>query len=333
MSLSEFELIERLTRGLPTSDRTVLGAGDDCAILRGPGGADLLVTSDLLVEGVHFRRDTMPWPAVGAKALTCGLSDVAAMGGTPKWAVVSLALPAETAPADTDALYQGLADQARRYRVDVVGGDTARSMQGITLDVTVIGTVSAGMALRRSGAEAGDAILVTGRVGDAAAGLDVLLHGEPAAEATRSLVHAHQWPAPRSDVGMQLLLLGTVGACIDLSDGLAGDLRHVCNANDLGAVVYEEAVPMSDAMCAYAKTRHRDPLEWALGGGEDYELLFTMRRRAAEALVEQWGTSGPAALTIVGEMQAGPPEVHLRRRSGVSEPMPVAGFDHFQLRA
>lgn len=333
MKLTEFQLIERLTRGLPVSERTVLGVGDDCAILRGSGGSEFLVTSDMLVEDVHFRRDTLPWPALGAKALTCGLSDVAAMGGRAQWAVTSLAVPDDVSERDVEALYQGLADQARRYHVDIVGGDTVRSPRGVAIDVTVIGRVGAGLALRRSGARAGEAVLLTGRVGEAAAGLDVLLHGDPERPDTRSLVLAHQWPTPRRDVGVELPMLGTVGACIDVSDGLAGDLGHVCAASGLGAVVYEEAIPMSDAMQAYAHTRRREPLDWALGGGEDYELLFTMPERAGRALVERWGSDGPAAVRIVGEMRAGAPEVWLRRRSGVTEPMPAAGFDHFRTGA
>lgn len=327
---NEIELIERLTRGLPLSERTVLGAGDDCAILRGSGGSDLLVTSDILVEDVHFRRDTIPWPALGAKALTCGLSDVAAMGGTPQWAVVSLALPEDVTTADADALYHGLADQARRYHVDVVGGDTSRSPRGVVIDVTVIGHVSVGLALRRSAARAGDAILATGQLGDSAAGLDVLLHADPDEATVQSLVRAHRWPTPRCELGASLPLFGTVGACIDVSDGLATDLLHVCRASGLSALVYEEAVPMSDAMRAWATARRREPLEWALGGGEDYELLFTMPMLAARPFVEQGMAASSVPLTIVGEMRPGPPLVELRRRGGVTEAMPVRGFDHFR---
>lgn len=328
--LGEFELIARVTRGLATSAQTVLGVGDDCAILRGSGGSDLLVTCDMLVEGVHFRQDTLSWAAVGAKALTCGLSDVAAMGGRPQWALISLGIPQGFPPEAADALYHGLADQARRHHVDVVGGDTVRVLGGVTVDVTVIGAVGVGLALRRSAARAGDAILVTGRLGSAAAGLDVLLHGDPTRAETLALVGAHQWPIPRCDVGAQLPLLGTVGACIDLSDGLAGDLRHVCVASGLGAIVFEEMLPATEALMAHAQARRRDPLEWILGGGEDYELLFTMPARAAAAFLQQWDGIGQVPITRIGEMRAGPPEVSLRRASGVTEPMPVGGWDHLR---
>ena len=325
----EFALIRQLTESLPVSGATLLGVGDDCAILRGTGGSDWLVTTDMLVEDVHFRRDTISWPALGAKALTCGLSDVAAMGGSGRWAVVNLGVPKNFSDADAGAMYEGLCDQARRYRVDIVGGDTVCAPHGVVIGVTLIGVVDAGMALRRSAAEPGDAIVVTGRLGDAAAGLDVLLAGDPDAEETRGLVGAHQWPVPRCEVGVALTQLGTVHACIDLSDGLAGDLHHVCAASEVGAVVDEAALPLSAALQAYAAQRRRDPLDWALGGGEDYELLFTMPARAAAKLGESWSAPAPVPLTVIGAIEAGPPGVRLRRRSGAVEPMPASGFDHF----
>jgi len=332
MAPNEFELIEHLTRALTTGQRTLVGPGDDCAVLKGTSGSDLLVTCDMLVEGVHFRRDTIGWNALGAKALTCGLSDVAAMGGTPRWATVSLGLPPGFDEREALALYDGLADQARRFQVDIVGGDTVATHDGVVLDVTVIGDVPVGLAFLRRAAQPGDAIVVTGTLGDAAGGLDVLLHGDPSAAETRRLVAAHQAPTPRLDVAQHLIASHLVRACIDLSDGLAGDLKHVCEASGVSAVVFEEAIPMSPAMRAYAKPRGVDPLAWALGGGEDYELAFTLPEAVARRLIGDWNLRGSVGMTIVGAIEDGPPAVKLRRSGGVTEPMPYGGYDHFAER-
>lgn len=327
--LGEFELIRRLTADLPASAQTVLGVGDDCAILRGSAGDDLLVTTDTMVEDVHFRRGTLSWSALGAKALTTGLSDVAAMGGTARWAVVSLALPDDLSSTDAAVIYDGLRDQARRYAVDVVGGDVVASPRGVTVTVTVLGVAPLGLALRRSAAEPGDAVLVSGRLGDSAAGLHALQHGAGDDPALRSLVGAHQWPIPRCELGVHLLHLGTVHACIDLSDGLAGDLRHICEASGVSAVIEESALPLSRAAEEYGGRIGHDPVDWALHGGEDYELCFTMPERAARALTGEWNAGGTVPVTTVGAIEAGPAAVRLRRRSGAVEPLATGGYDHF----
>lgn len=273
--MGEFDLIAMIRRGVRGAGPGVaLGIGDDAALLRLPARAELVATTDVLIEGVHFPCGTDA-SRVGWKALAVNLSDLAAMGAVPAWVLLALALPRADARW-VRAFAKGFAALARQHRVALVGGDTTRGPLSIT--VTALGLVPSGHALRREGARAGDAIYVSGTPGDAAAGLAIVqrrLRGA-AAGASRALRARLDRPVPR--VALGVALRGIARAAIDVSDGLVQDLGHVLRASGVGAVIEADAVPASAALRkAVADQRRRRELQ--LAGGDDYELLFTVPRR------------------------------------------------------
>ena len=309
----ECELIAAFTRALPLSGEGVLlGPGDDAALLRPPRGQELVATVDAVVEGVHFDARFTPGD-IGWKALAVNLSDLAAMGARPLWALVALAVPPGTPRTRLQGVARGLAACARRHRLAVVGGNVTRAVQ-LSLTVTVIGAVPPGRALRRDGARPGDLVLVSGTLGDAALGLR---RGAPAALARRQ-----RRPVPRLALG--LALRGVASAAIDLSDGLAQDLGHLCLASGAGATLFAARLPRSRAGRSAAAAL-ADPLGPALRGGEDYELCVTVPPGRLGAAARAAVRAG-VALTLVGEVT---------RRRGVrvigpdGRPIEAGpGFDH-----
>ena len=324
MPLGEFELIDRYFRaaGALRAD-VVLGVGDDGALLRPPAEHDLVAVSDTLVEGVHFPKNSPP-QSIGHRALAVNLSDIAAMGATPAWALLSLTLPNNDEPWIA-AFARGFSALAVQHEVALVGGDTTRGP--LTIGVQVLGVVPRGKGLRRAGAQVGDRVFVSGTPGDAAAGLEVvrgaLVPGKentPRGAAAREELRARfEYPTPRLALGR--LLLELASACIDVSDGLAGDLAKLATASGCGARIDLARLRPSAALAAAA-----DPAQarqWMLSGGDDYELLFTISPQNVskfEALriegVQEIGVLVPGAGVELCE--AG-------RRIGMAD----AGFDHF----
>jgi thiamine-monophosphate kinase len=261
--LQEKALINRIRRlAGPRAGAVRVGIGDDCAVLRLPSGHEVLVTTDFSMEGVHFRRDWHPADSVGHRTLTRGLSDIAAMGGTPSAAFLSLALPQRLPQRWVDGFFSGFGRLARKFKVHLAGGDVAESPAGILADVMVIGSAPAGKAIRRFGARAGDYIYVTGQLGASAAVLEKL-RIETKLRASAAVAAPHFYPQPRVGVGQVLLRNKLASAAIDVSDGLSTDLSHICEQSGVGAVVYGVSLPLGGT------------LQQALHGGEDYELLFT----------------------------------------------------------
>jgi thiamine-monophosphate kinase len=306
----------------------LVGIGDDAAAIAW-GGETLLLTTDALLEDVHFRRSTATLRDIGAKAIAVNVSDIAAMGGEPCYALLTLALPPSLPVADVDELYAGIHDMARRHGVAVVGGDTCAAPGGVVLSVTLVGRV-AGAPLRRSGARPGDAILVTGTLGASAAGLALLEQGPGALSpaAAEAGVEAHRLPTPRVAEGRLIRASGGATAMIDVSDGLVTDLGHIAAESGVGARIDVDALPLSAATRAVALALGRDPLRWALSGGEDYELLFTaVADRAgdvARAVAEGTGTP----VHRIGEVR--PPGEGVRFLDRGGRPHAVEpGFDHF----
>jgi thiamine-monophosphate kinase len=264
MPIPEIKLIARI-RGMsgklaPGSGRGVVvqGIGDDCAVLRLAAGSDTLVTTDLCIEGVHFRRDWYQPSFIGRQCLTRGLSDVAAMGGVPVAAFLSLALPPKLPQAWADGFLAGLLELAGEHKVVLAGGDVSTSREGVVADIIVVGRVPAGKAILRSGAKPGDALYVTGMLGVAAARVAAFRAGKKREAASAP-------PTARVKLGQELL--GVASAMIDTSDGLSTDLEHLCSESGCGAIVYAPALPAPAG------------LDFALHGGEDYELLFTAPAR------------------------------------------------------
>lgn len=315
--MDEFDLIRRFFRRPAIRSQTRLSVGDDAALLDPPPGQVLAATVDTMVAGVHFFPDADP-AALGHKLLAVNLSDLAAMGAEPAWALLALTLP-EADPDWLGAFAEGLFALAGRYRVDLVGGDTTRGP--LTLSLQVLGWVPEGQALRRCGARPGDGIYVSGTLGDAALGLKMLrgeLHWRDEMAVGRLLR-----PQPR--VALGLALRGLAHACIDVSDGLAADLGHVLSASGVGAVLEWESLPLSAAVRRYVV----ETGDWRLplSGGDDYELCFTLPEAAAPAL-QQRLPAGAVAWHRIGTIQK---EQGLRiNKGGKAIPLPPAGYRHFE---
>jgi thiamine-monophosphate kinase len=309
--MNEFELIGRLTRSLPVNKSVVAGAGDDCAVLDvGLSDRFLLFKSDAVVEGVHFTAETPP-EKVGHKALGRCLSDVAAMAGKPVAALITLGLPANFKSEFIEAIYSGMNALARRHEVAIVGGETTSNPERMLISVALLGTVPRGKAVLRSGAEAGDAIFVTGELGGSLAGRH--LEFEPRLAEARWLVGQF-----------------SIHAMLDLSDGLAGDLRHILKASRVGAELLADAIPVSPQARRAAKghSAAKPPLLAALTDGEDFELLFTVASRDAVPLLDAWKKQFPALrLSCIGKITAGE-GITIHDKNG-ARPLTAHGFVHF----
>jgi thiamine-monophosphate kinase len=326
--LREPELIELLTRGLLRDPEGVLrGVGDDCAVLDAGGGRAWLVTVDQQVEGIHFLAGTTTPEDVGHKALAVSLSDIAAMGGRPRHAFLTLALPGERHREFAAGFRTGFAALAERFAVNLLGGDVARARDGSLATVTVIGEVEPGAVLYRSGAAVGERIYVTGRLGLAAAGLERLrAHGRP--ESLGPLERAQLRPEPRVEEGRFLAASGSVTACIDLSDGLAADLTRLAAASGLGARLEESLLSLDEALVAHCKGDAERAIAHALVGGEDYELCFSVRAGAEAQLERDFRRRFATALQAIGAMAPREEGVFRLRRDGSLAPL-AGGFDHF----
>lgn len=328
--LAERTLIRRIREStLPTAD-VLVGIGDDCAVLEPTAGRRLLATTDLLLEDIHFRRRYAEPADVGWKALAVNLSDIAAMGGRPRWALVALACPHDTTLDEVEAFYEGARDLAGRHAVTIVGGDTTASPAGWLVNVTLLG--EAASPVLRSGAGAGDVVAVTGPLGRSAAGLAILEPANAPADidvaALTDVTSAHLRPVPRVAEGQWLGAAGGVRAMIDLSDGLATDLAHIAEESGVHCRVEIERVPISPACLEVARALGADARAWATGGGEDYELLLTCDAGAFDRLNDGLARATGTRLHAIGRV-AGP-------GSGVSfvdahgqELVAEAGFEHF----
>ncbi len=309
--MNEFDLISRLTRSLPTSEAVVVGAGDDCAVLDfGLPDRLLLFKTDAVVEGIHFTAATEP-QKIGRKALARCLSDIAAMAGTPGAALVTIALPRNFDPGFVEEVYAGMNELARRHGVAVVGGETTTNPGGMLLSVALLGFVPRGKGVLRSGAKAGDAIFVTGELGGSLSGKH--LEFEPRLAEARWLAQHFQ-----------------VHAMIDISDGLAGDLRHILTASRVGAELRSPSIPISREarLAAKAGSAAKPALLAALTDGEDFELLFTVTARDAVPLLDAWRKQFPQVpLTCIGKIREGD-GVIIRDKHG-ARPLNVHGYAHF----
>lgn len=331
--LGEFGLIARLTHELASRADVVLGVGDDAALLD-PGPDTLIAaTCDAQVEGRHFLRDLATPEEIGHKALAVNLSDIAAMGAEPLWALVSLLLPPTLDVAVLDGIYAGMNALARRYGVAIVGGNVSGTDGPLVLDVTLLGRVRRGHEVRRSGAQPGDRLLVTGTLGAAAAGVLALVSAAsaspvpPAAlERARAAMAA---PTPRVAEGRALAGTDLVTAMLDISDGLAADLGHLCTVSGVGAAIEAGMLPIDDAVRQIASAYGRDPVALALAGGEDYQLLFSVRQDGVEAAMAAVAAVGGTAHEV-GFVTAAESGLRLRLPDGSEQPLAPVGWDHLR---
>jgi thiamine-monophosphate kinase len=321
LPLSEAKLIERIRRSSRSGRAVALGIGDDCAVLCVSARHEVLVTTDLSIEGTHFRRDWHPARSVGHRCLTRGLSDIAAMGGEPRAAFLSLALPGELEQEWVDEFLAGLQALARRFKVVLAGGDVAQAPL-IAADIVVTGEVPAGTALLRSGARPGDSICVSGEVGRSAAVLQALRGGQKISAGDRE-ARAHFFPEPRIEVGRYLRRHKLATAAIDISDGLSTDLAHICEASSVGAVLHEHSIPRSvwPAESGYQSSA----LHLALHGGDDYELLFTARP-AAKIPARIGNTNVRRIGEIINDRAR---RIFLMDSHGQRKPLTPGGWQHF----
>lgn len=332
--IGEFKLIEILAemvkqardKEAPSWQNLIMGIGDDTAVWRGDTSTQL-ATVDSFVQGVHFTTDIFPWEEVGWKALAVNLSDIAAMGGSPRYALVALSLPGDTDVEDVMALYRGMLDLAKQSGVAIAGGNIS-SAPVVVIDVTVFGNAEgkSGQVLTRSAARPGDVVAVTGYPGTASAGFEVLKN-QPGLDpgVTSFLTRAFLHPVPRLVEG-RVLLRENVRAAIDISDGLVADLRHICQMSKVGARVNVDSVPIHPLVKSSFKDRS---LVLALSGGEDYELLFTARRD----IVEKVKAKVSCPVTVIGEVtkeNAG--EVVLVGQKGETVVPEGMGWDHFKVK-
>lgn len=345
---SEFDFISRIKQRAEAAradktDGLVYGIGDDAAVLTGRGGRDSVITADLLVEDIDFRRSSLP-SDIGYKALAVSLSDIAAMGARPLWTLLSLGLPQDIWDSPFAAgLSEGFLSAAREFGVTLIGGDMSRTPERIVIDSIVIGETGRGRAVLRAGARAGDHIFVTGTLGAAAAGLKLLERADRSRtraararllsgleELTRRQTH----PTPRVECGALLGERRLASAMIDLSDGLSSDLAHLCERSGVGALIEASRIPVApllkqaDAinLDQFMRVLKDDAFALALHGGEDFELLFTVGPRAAARLPKRLGG---ARLTRIGEVRDASDGIKLSR-DGRAEILQPSGFDHFK---
>src|SRR5215207_4268215 len=285
---SEFDFVNALrARVASTSQSLITGIGDDAAVFRNTAGKETVITADLLVEDIDFRRTTTPPYLLGHKALAVSLSDIAAMGSRPLWSLISIGVPDDIWQTDfVERLYDGLLDLANRYGVQLIGGDTSRTKDNIVIDSIVTGECTAGTSVMRSGANPGDQIFVTGSLGAAAAGLRLIERGAHLAEQnlgdddSQKLDHVllrQLRPEPRVGWGIVLGEERLATSMIDLSDGLSSDLNRLCSAGGVGALIDSSLLPIDEQVTELCGRRALDPLQLALHGGEDLELLLTIK--------------------------------------------------------
>jgi thiamine-monophosphate kinase len=325
--LGEFGLIQRIRRAIPAGRGVRIGIGDDAAWVDHPAGSSL-VTADLLIENIHFNLKWITLYELGYKSLAVNLSDIAAMGGTPAYAILSVGIPNNFDSNKIDEFYRGVRALARKSQVAIVGGDTSIASL-LIVSVCAIGHPPR-RPIRRSGAKVGDDIYVTGTLGDAALGLKVLQDGQRPfkRQMFSKLVARHHRPTPRISAGALLAKEGLATAMIDVSDGLMQDLGHVCRASVTGAVIFNDGLPLSPA---YRAVAGKDGTIHALSGGDDYELLFCARRKN-RLRIEKLPSRLQLRITRIGTCVAADRGIQVVDSLGKSIPIRAGGHDHFKQR-
>jgi thiamine-monophosphate kinase len=331
-SLTESQLVERISRLLPPPpDWLAVGIGDDAAVVAAARNRLEVLTIDAIVEGVHFDRCFTPADAIGHRALAVNLSDLAAMGAEPRLALLSLALPSDFPCADFDAMVAAIAALARRHAMHLVGGNLTRSPGPLMADVMAAGSVKPRQALTRGGARPGDELYVTGSLGAAAAGLEMLKapaqsEGGSATRPSTVCTERYLYPDPRVRMGMLLARNRAATACIDLSDGLGDGVRRLTDASQVGAVIDAAALPIEPDARDWFARRDADPVHAAIAGGDDYELLFAVGPRLRGRMMAA-ARHGGAPLTRIGVCTED--RTVVLRTPGGDAPFP-GGYTHFR---
>ncbi|MDI6689983.1 MAG: thiamine-phosphate kinase [Actinomycetota bacterium] len=329
--IGEFGLIRRISKMAAVKDkRIIVPIGDDAAVVTSDPNLLLILTSDILVEGVHFKLDTTSPNELGYKAMAINISDIAAMAGIPRFALVSMGLKPKTSVEFAEAIYRGMMKAIRKYHLTLVGGDTTEAPH-ITLSVTIIGEVEPAYLRRRSEATIGDKILVTGRLGASKAGLELLLNPQfkGSFRYEKSLRRAHLVPIPRV-VEARIASKHGAHAMEDISDGLASEINHICEESRVGARILAYRIPVAKGVREIALALGKKPLDFALYGGEDYEIVFTAPPSKAEeiknCLLGETGT----LVTEVGEIVDRKEGICLVNKEGKVSQLTTFGYEHFK---
>jgi thiamine-monophosphate kinase len=325
--IGEFGLINRVRKWMSSSAPALLqGIGDDVAVME-MGTRALLATTDTLIEDIHFERSWMDPNRLGKKSLAVNLSDIAAMGGTPRYFLVSLGLPKDLPLSYISRFYLGLKATAKRYRVDLVGGNTSLS-EKMMITICLLGEGRKKELLFRNGARVGDEIFVSGTLGDSALGLKILqekgLRGNP-----RPLLERHLSPCPRVELGQAIARHRCATAMIDISDGLLSDTRHIMEESNVGAMIWEDRIPLSPSYRRASAMYSKNPVHMALSGGEDYELLFTAPPQKREK-ISSLSRSLRIPITCVGKILPKAKKLTIVREDGKTYVPSRFGFDHFK---
>ncbi|MGB3398805.1 MAG: thiamine-phosphate kinase [Candidatus Deferrimicrobiaceae bacterium] len=331
--IGEFSLIDRIGKLLPAARAKdlLIGIGDDTAVIRMDKRRALLVTCDIQVEGRHFQFDRITPYQLGRRAMAVNVSDIASMGGKPTFALVSLGLPGAFPVASYDRLFEGMRDELQRYGARIVGGNLARTEDVLIVDITLMGENDLSRVMTRSGARVGDRVFVTGRLGASGAGLQALkAFGKNVPARYRHLVACHLLPTPRVTLGRRISRAGVATAMIDLSDGLAGDLFHICTRSKVGAEIYPDRLPLPERIGEIAARSGKSVIDLALHSGEDYELLFTVPPRIPARNIRSLSRDPGVPITEIGKIVGRKDGYCLVDSQGTRTPLTPAGWDHFR---
>ena len=326
--LGEFRFIDRITEGcLVRREGVIKAIGDDCCVFKAPENRVILLTTDMLVEDIHFLRNSISPHELGRKSLAVNISDIAAMGGIPGEAVISIAIPGTIEVEYLDQLYEGMKSMAREFQVNLLGGDTTSSPAHLVINVALVGWAAEDEVLYRSGAKEGDVIFLTGEVGASAAGLDIILSGRNFVD-RGELFEAHLNPTPQIKEGRIIAGLKVANSLIDVSDGVASDLGHICEESRVGALLEESRIPVTETFRSYCNEFQLECEKLMLHVGEDYVLLGSVPAESAETLKNALESAGcrfyPIGTIIKG---AG---ILLKGSDGSTRKIAASGFDHFR---
>jgi thiamine-monophosphate kinase len=322
---SEFKFLENIRKKF-----NLTKIGDDCAVLPKDSKTDLVITTDLLVEDIDFRLDWTTPEFLGHKSLAVSLSDVAAMGAKPVWSMLSIGIPQKIWNTDfVDKFYKGYFELANKFSIELVGGDVSKTPDKIVIDSIAAGELKKGKAVLRSGAKVGDLIYITGELGGASAGLKLLENGDKFNKANkfRNLLLRQLKPNPRTEIGQVLQINNLSFAMIDISDGLSSDLMHICRESKVGAKIFVEKIPI-DKNIPNISSKNLDILDFALNGGEDFELLFTSNQPDLKKKLKIFSSAKNVKISYIGEITKTPEIIELISENG-SQILSAKGFRHF----
>jgi len=332
--IGEFGLINRISKDTIINPQNILlGIGDDCAAYYATPDKITLVTCDMLIENIHFTLSTCSARQLGRKAMAVNISDIAAMGGIPRQALLAAGFTSSTSVEFVDQLVEGIKEEARQFEVNIIGGDTVRSPLGLVINLVLIGEVEPDLIVKRSTAKPGDLIMVTGELGGSAAGLALLLGGEKyslvSPEIFQEVKKAHLSPVPAVKEGRIIAQNKLATSMIDISDGLASDLTRICEASEVGAKVYASRIPLLSAAELVADLLKKNPLDFALYGGEDYKLLFTASLQKVDDVVKLLKKELGNKVTIIGEIKDKKEGIRLEDLQGRVVDLQAKGYNHF----